>query len=195
MTLNFRYGIMHQDIAPRNIVIGQENRLRIFDFNYSIMIGEHYTPDRDDVKGVIFTLYEIITLDEHYREVPHEQQDADAVLQLRQWTKHPEVHLDSDVEAFRDVLDVWVQKRRGMEYKLAKSWIRWPFIREPPPAKVPSFGPDGEITKIETKPSPVRARRHLVRMGERFWNWERPASYRMAESLGNGGKPSLPGED
>jgi hypothetical protein len=57
---------MHQDIAPRNLLIDEEDNLRTFDFNYSIMIDKHYTPDRDDIKGVIFTLYEIITLDGHY---------------------------------------------------------------------------------------------------------------------------------
>lgn len=81
--LNYRYGIMHQDVAARNLLIDENNNIRIFDFDYSIMIGEHYTPDRDDIKGVIFTLYEIITLDEHFREVPHEEQDAEAVLGMK----------------------------------------------------------------------------------------------------------------
>ena len=63
------------------------------------MIKEHYTPDRDDLKGVIFTLYEIITLDENHREVPHAQQGAEALLQL-DWVKHPDVKLDNNVQAF-----------------------------------------------------------------------------------------------
>jgi hypothetical protein len=81
--LNYRYGMMHQDIAARNLVIDGNDNLRIFDFNYAIMIDKHYTPDRDDLKGVIFTLYEIITLDEHFREIPHDQQDAEAVLKMK----------------------------------------------------------------------------------------------------------------
>ncbi|KAK4238996.1 protein kinase [Achaetomium macrosporum] len=133
-----------------------QDNLRIFDFNYFIMIGEHYTPHRDDVKGVIFTLYEIITLDEHFREVPHEQQDADAVQQL-QWTKHPEVQLDTLASHARA-----------------------------PPASVPRFGPGGEIAEIETKPSVIRVRNHLLRMGEPFWNWERPARSQMVETHANG---------
>ncbi|KHO10767.1 hypothetical protein MAA_11613 [Metarhizium robertsii ARSEF 23] len=113
--LNYQYGIMHQDIAPRNIVIDEEeDNLRIFDFNYSIMIDKHYTPHRDDIKGVIFTLYEIITLDEHFRELPHEQQNAEALLQM-EWLKHPKVKLDSDVQAFRSALDVGhKQKEQGV---------------------------------------------------------------------------------
>ncbi|KAM3532235.1 hypothetical protein NHJ13051_000221 [Beauveria bassiana] len=53
---------MHQDIAARNLLIDEKENLRIFDFDFSIMLHEHYTPERDDMKGVIFTLYEIITL-------------------------------------------------------------------------------------------------------------------------------------
>lgn len=80
--LNFTYGMMHQNIAARNLVIDEDDDLRIFDFNYSIMIDKHYTPDRDDLKGVIFTLFETITLDEHYRDVPHTRQDGEALLKL-----------------------------------------------------------------------------------------------------------------
>lgn len=40
-----------------------------FDFNYSRRISNiGYSKTRDDVKGVIFTLYEIITRDTHFRE-------------------------------------------------------------------------------------------------------------------------------
>lgn len=67
--LNYRYGIMHQDIA-RNLLIDENGNLCIFDYNFSVMIAKHYTPERDDVKGVVFTLYEIITRDESFRRVP-----------------------------------------------------------------------------------------------------------------------------
>lgn len=39
----------------------------LFDFNYCGQIdGIGYGEDRNDVKGVIFTLYEIITRDTHF---------------------------------------------------------------------------------------------------------------------------------
>ncbi|OAA40369.1 Protein kinase-like domain protein [Metarhizium rileyi] len=122
--LNYRYGIMHQDIAARNIVIN-EDVLQIFDFNYSIMIAKHYTPDGDDIKGVIFTLYELITLDEHFhfRELPHKEQDAEAPLQM-EWPKHPEVKLDSDVKGFRTVLDSWFANRKGKAVKPTDTWVQ-----------------------------------------------------------------------
>ncbi|CAK7269011.1 hypothetical protein SEPCBS119000_003351 [Sporothrix epigloea] len=82
--LNYRYGIMHQDIAARNLVIDADDNLRIFDFDFSGRVNENYDPNRVDTKGVIFTLYEVMTLDEHYRSVPHAEQDAEALL-LQQW--------------------------------------------------------------------------------------------------------------
>jgi hypothetical protein len=113
--LNYHYGMMHQDVTARNLLVDESDNLRIFDFDYSIMIGEHYTPDRDDIKGVIFTLYEIITLDEHFREVPREERDAEAVLGMK-WEKHPDVKLDADVEEFRNVLNSWVTERKAKDF-------------------------------------------------------------------------------
>lgn len=144
--LNYRYGMMHQDIAARNLVIDEHDNLRIFDFDHSIMIGEHYTPDRDDIKSVIFTLYEIITLDEGSREVPHEKQDAEAVLGMK-WEKHPEVKLDADVEEFRNVLDLWVRERKAKEFfKPTDTWVRWPWMPETPTVALPTLDRDGKLT-------------------------------------------------
>ncbi|OAQ64389.1 protein kinase-like domain [Pochonia chlamydosporia 170] len=183
--LNYQYGMMHQDIAARNIVIDEEDNLRIFDFNYSIMIDKHYTPHRDDIKGVIFTLYEIITLDEHFRELPHEEQDAEALLQM-EWQKHPEVMLDSDVTEFRSVLDAWVTNRKEKEFKPMDSWVQWPWMPKPPLGPVLKYGPNGEVTGKEMKPVQVVIRKHLVQMGEPYWEWERPASYLLGDALQKG---------
>lgn len=182
--LNYQYGIMHQDMAPRNIVIDEEeDNLGIFDFNYSIMIEKHYTPHRDDIKGVIFTLYEIITLDEHFREFPHEEQNAEALLQM-EWLKHPKVKLDSDAQAFRSALDAWVTTRKGNEFNPRDTWVQWPWMPKPPLGPVLNYGPNGEVTGKEMEPVPVLIRKDLVQMGEPYWDWERPASYRLGEALG-----------
>ncbi|KAJ3480525.1 hypothetical protein NLG97_g8053 [Lecanicillium saksenae] len=171
--LNYRYGIMHQDIAPRNLVIDAKDNLCIFDFGLSIMIDQHYTSERDDVKGVIFTLYEIITLDDHFRGVPHIQQDADAVVQLER-QKHPDAHLDSGVQEFRDVLDTWVKKRRTREFKLVDTCIQWLLMPQPPEVLSPVKGPDGAMRGKEAKSAPTLSRPELVEMNEPYFNWERP---------------------
>ncbi|KAK3896604.1 hypothetical protein C8A05DRAFT_20454 [Staphylotrichum tortipilum] len=186
--LNYQYGMMHQDIAARNLLIDEADNLRIFDLNYSVMIERDYTPARDDVKGVVFTLYEIITLDEHFRDVPHEQQDAEAVLNLVEWPRHLDVKLDADVAEFRAVLDEWVAQRRAREFfKPAETWVRWPMMPEPPLATVPTYEyhGDGGRTKTGTTTDSraVVARQDLVELGAGYWEWERPASYRLKDAL------------
>ncbi|PQK13755.1 hypothetical protein BB8028_0004g06860 [Beauveria bassiana] len=162
--LNYRHGIMHQDIAaPR-----------------SIMIKEHYTPERDDIKGVIFTLYEIITLDEHFRDVPHIEQDAEALLRL-EWKKHPDVKLDADVHVFRKVLNAWIDKRRTREFELVETFVQWPWMPPEPAAPVAVRGLDGTVEGKEMKSTPVLSRSDLIKLNEPYLTWERPTSYQFKD--------------
>jgi serine/threonine protein kinase len=186
--LNCRYGVMHQDIAPRNILIDERDNLRILDFDDAIMIGKDYTPDLDDAKGVVFTLYEIITLDEHFRELPHKQQDPEVVLTMETWAKHPDVKLDADVAEFRAVLGEWVAQRKAREFfQPTETWVRWTEMPEPPVVTVPTYeyhkGGGKTITGTKTGPRDVVTRQQLVDLGAEYWDWERPASYKLREAL------------
>ncbi|PNP61628.1 hypothetical protein FNYG_13615 [Fusarium nygamai] len=95
--LNLEYGIAHQDIAPRNLLIDEpKDSIMLFDFNFAARIncpspgeGESYVEDRNDVKGVVFTTYEIITQDDSLRSMPHEDQNLENLGS--KWTKHSEV--------------------------------------------------------------------------------------------------------
>ncbi|WQF82555.1 Putative tyrosine-protein kinase, active [Colletotrichum destructivum] len=111
--LNLKHGIMHQDIAPRNLLVDPStDNILVFDFSYSGRIGGiGHISKRDDVKGVIFITYEIITLDKHFREVPYDQQDPTEIQALAAWHKHPDVHLDHHVSEYRSVLNHWVKGR------------------------------------------------------------------------------------
>lgn len=91
--LNLKYGIQHQDIAPRNLLVDEEaDKLLLFDFNFAVRIGypsqeedhEQYSVHRDDVKGVLFTVYEIVTRDTHFRKVPHHEQCSSEILSMEQ---------------------------------------------------------------------------------------------------------------
>lgn len=91
--LNLKYGIQHQDIAPRNLLVDEEtDKLLLFDFNFAARIGyryqeednEQYSVHRGDVKGVVFTIYEIVTRDMHYREIPHHEQNYTKILSMEQ---------------------------------------------------------------------------------------------------------------
>ncbi|KAM0228216.1 hypothetical protein ACHAPO_010864, partial [Fusarium lateritium] len=73
--LNLVYGISHQDIAPRNLVVNETTDcIMLFDFNFAARInhppeeGEAYVKARNDVKGVIFTAFKIITRNDSVRD-------------------------------------------------------------------------------------------------------------------------------
>ncbi|CAK7269007.1 hypothetical protein SEPCBS119000_003349 [Sporothrix epigloea] len=195
--LNYRYGIMHQDIAARNLVVDEKDNLRIFDFNFSSRISVYYDPHRDDMKGVIFTLYEIITLDEQYLQVPHAERDTAALL-LQNWEKHPDVKLDSEVHEFRKVLNDWLKKRKMREFKKVDTWLQWPLMPDPPAAPSLTCGLDGKVTGREMRPQVVLMRQLLTQLEEPYLNWERLASYRLKNLLkkqGNQNEIDMPPTD
>ena len=75
--LNLNLGIAHQDVSPRNLVIDDDENdsLMIFDFNFSSRIGTPaYKEACNDVKGVLFTIYELITRDDTLRAVRYDEQ-------------------------------------------------------------------------------------------------------------------------
>jgi hypothetical protein len=113
----------------------------LFDFNVSARInapfdprleGTNFDEHRNDVKGVIFTLYEIITRDQHFRNVEPSMQNVFSVLNI-DWVKHPDIRLDKPLGTYRDVLNAWVQRRKENENITDKSsFINWPDLPKPP---------------------------------------------------------------
>ncbi|KAB8264377.1 kinase-like domain-containing protein [Aspergillus pseudonomiae] len=70
--LNLELGIMHQDIAPRNFLIDPDtNNILLFDFDWAACGKRRLLEGRDDVTGVVFTLYELITNDAQFTSIPH----------------------------------------------------------------------------------------------------------------------------
>lgn len=143
--LNLKYGIEHQDVAPRNLLVdGDADNLLLFDFNYSGPVGAKPRPNgglryeevRNDVKGVIFTLYEIITQDAHFRRKQHAQQNSDDVFNMETWIQHPDVNLDHPVADYRTMLNTWVEARtKGPKvtfYTEAPEHFEWPDLGQPP---------------------------------------------------------------
>lgn len=143
--LNLKYGVEHQDVAPRNLLVDEDaDNLLLFDFNYSGPVGGEPRPNgglryeevRNDVKGVIFTLYEIITQDVHFRRAQHAEQNSDDVFNMEAWTQHPDVNLDHTVAEYRAMLNGWVEARaRGpkiTKYTEAPEYIEWPDLGQPP---------------------------------------------------------------
>ncbi|UZP40195.1 hypothetical protein NXS19_008011 [Fusarium pseudograminearum] len=178
--LNLVYGISHQDIAPRNLLVDEvTDSIMLFDFNFAARInhppeeGEAYDEARNDVKGVIFTIFEIITQDDSIRSMPHEDQNVDA-LGL-DWAKHPDVTLDHPVESYQTLLQEW-QKRRAEHVHQAKDArsIDWPSMPKPPQKSYRATTVNGE--SFDTMVDNVFERRQSMwARGERGVSWERPA--------------------
>ena len=140
--LNLKYGIAHQDIAPRNLLVNPKtDTLMLFDFDYSSRIGgTGYWTERDDVKDAIFTLYEIITRDMQFRNVSFDQQNPADVQGLDEWVQHSDVKLDHPVSEYHSILNEWVRTRReGRQiamYTEAPECIDWPDFPKPPPKEL-----------------------------------------------------------
>lgn len=187
--LNLRYGISHQDIAPRNLVVDEStDSIMLLDFNFAARInhpsaedgdGEWHDENRNDVKGVIFTMYEIITGDDSFRDAPHEEQSIDS-LPL-EWIKHREVQLDRPVVEYRRTLQEWRDRRAsGSWLGDAPKAINWPPRPKPPRVSVPMTDVHGSPVSITM--DQWYERRQAIKRGGKVLNWERPPQ----EVLGDG---------
>lgn len=175
--LNLNLGIAHQDIAPRNLLIDEEaDSIKMFDFNFSVRIGEPgYAESRNDIKGIIFTIYEIITRDETLRAVRHEKQNV-LEIEQKEWVQHPDVRLDHPVSEFRKVLREWSEKRRrGKQittYTEAPNFIDWPDTPQPPLSGTFVYYDGKPATKLLMLWSTERKK--LLEQGKTVLNWQRP---------------------
>ncbi|CAG9988337.1 unnamed protein product [Clonostachys byssicola] len=177
--LNLKYGVAHQDVAPRNLVIDEaSDSLMIFDFNFSARIGRAgYCEARNDVKGVIFTMYEIITRNDRHRRVHHKEQDV-SVIEAEEWVKHPDVLLDHPVSEFRAVLAAWSEKRRAgtqiTKNTEATDPLEWPPLPDPPLTEMKYQNSGHEYTRM-IKICWWR-RNELLEKGQAVLNWQRSPS-------------------
>ncbi|KAK2591292.1 hypothetical protein QQS21_011010 [Conoideocrella luteorostrata] len=177
--LNLSLGVAHQDVSPRNILIDEStDMIMLFDFNFSARIGRPgYSEPRNDVKGVVFTMYEVITRDKARREMRHEDQDVSAVEQMV-WAKHPDVWLDHSVSEFRNVLHEWCERRRNRAQitmnTQAPNFLDWPPLPDPPLTEVTiNRGTELEPLKDMQKRYDWR-RTKLLQQGKTVLNWQRP---------------------
>ncbi|KAI3391221.1 hypothetical protein diail_7752 [Diaporthe ilicicola] len=195
--LNYKYGIQHQDIAPRNLVVDEAtDNIMLFDFNFSARIGAPargmgmgigFFEDRDDIKGVIFTLYEIITRDDHFRSVPHRDQDASGVLNMENWVKHSDTRLDEPVATYRAELNAWVLRRKERGnlkiFTDASDYVDWPDL--PEPIRRMPYQDDGADSELEpeTYPSWAINRQNAKDKNIEVIEWQRPAQKMIKEGM------------
>ena len=180
--LNLNLGVAHQDVAPRNIVIHEAtDSLKLFDFNFSARIGRPgYSEARNDIKGVFFTMHEIITRNNDLRSVRHEDQDVSAIEQ-EDWVKHPDVLLDQPVSVFQQVLKEWCEKRRAGKqitaHTDAPNFLDWPPVPDPPLSEVETHYADGTVKEL--KKLYCWKRNEFLEKGKTVLNWQRPPQRSM----------------
>lgn len=190
--LNLELGVIHGDVCLHNLLVDPESgELRLFDFNLASKLGwegdaQHrrafaYEPARNDVKSAIFTLYEAITRDMHFREENYpESLDASMVAGIERWEKHADVRLDADVAEYRRVLERWVTARERADAEVTH-WTRvsrpitWPPLPELP--LVPWVG------SMMRRSSQMR--QEMVRRGADFLRWQRPPSCELPPPEGS----------
>lgn len=199
--LNLNLGVAHQDVAPRNLLINDvTDSLMIFDFNFSARIGQPgHLEARNDIKGVLFTMYEIITRNDDLRAVRHEEQDV-SIIEQQEWVKHPDVLIDHPVSEFRKVLTEWCEKRRKGEaltmHTDAPNFLDWPPFPDPPLSELKILLADG-TTETEMCKRYDWKRNELREEGKPFLDWQRPSQKVLDQAIlseigseGNESKPS-----
>jgi serine/threonine protein kinase len=184
--LNLRHGIAHQDIAPRNLLVDDSiDSIKLFDFNHASRIskvprpeGEFHDIHRNDVKGVLFTAYELITQDYSLRRVSHEKQNLDDLN--TEWIKHLDTKLDYPVRVYQQLLREWREWRElraGNPHDGhigdAPEAIDWPPRPNPPErTKVVQDANGRSITQTMKVFSEWRWQ--VLEKGGKVLTWERP---------------------
>ncbi|KAL4791602.1 hypothetical protein BDV19DRAFT_291933 [Aspergillus venezuelensis] len=185
--LNLEMGIMHQDIAPRNLLIDSDTKkLLLFDFDRAAIGKKRLYDGRDDVAGVAFTMYELITGDTQFASIPHWERTIDLVQSLSEWPCNRQ--LDADVSEFRKFLNGWIAKRRTdgaldmQRYLNAPERDRfiWPDLPTAPDLDVPfKSGENADGEPIWR--TGARYRRDALKTGQYCFRWERPPQSRLLE--------------
>ncbi|KEY72987.1 hypothetical protein S7711_04655 [Stachybotrys chartarum IBT 7711] len=186
--LNLRFSIAHQDIDPRNLLLDEStDSVRLFDFNFAARINKSpmdgaqgYREARNDIKGVIFTVYEIITRDNSLRSVSHEEQRLWDLE--KEWTKHPDVKLDHAVKDYQLALQEWQTRREAAPgaaaLREAPEAIDWPQRPKPPPKVISAKDFQGNPTSF-TVEGWYENRQDIWSRGGQVLNWERPPQSRV----------------
>ncbi|OBT58846.1 hypothetical protein VE04_00847 [Pseudogymnoascus sp. 24MN13] len=174
--LHFKFGICHQDIAGRNIVVDPvTEKIRLFDFEFAAKIGSPgVIKYRNDIDHVIFTIYEILTLDDQFRNIAFWDQDVKAVEEMAEWdVKIPIEAGNGGIKEIRSFLAEWAAGRRSKEQNgpvNAPSQLDWPGF--PPQTPVPYTSSDG----IYNAGVGVRMVKNARIAGQHVVPWGRPST-------------------
>jgi hypothetical protein len=160
------------------------DNIQLFDFGLGAKLGWEgdeennlefqYDADRDDVKFVIFTTYELITREFNFRqEFYPEELDASEIMEQDGWEQHPDSKLDSPVDEYRHLLAKWFKRRADDNidhFTKASQPLEWP------PLYVDDPFLNADRTPLKRK---GRLREVMVSLGKDFLRWQRPPTSSM----------------
>lgn len=178
--VNFGLGIVHQDIAMRNLLLDETtDSIVLFDWDFAAPIG--YSPTtheegsrcvspRIDVWKVLETMYSFITGDSK------PMTDANSLGQP--WPQRADVLLDAEPQDFKVVLKKWIEHLMLFHHQIqtqseATRPFSWKTFPKPPKRK----NPNTDIVTVDWAwdyPSIL-----LAGLGEPVIDWLRPASFQM----------------
>lgn len=191
--LNLKYGIIHQDIAPRNLLIDSAtDSLCLIDFNVSTEIGsELERRPRNDIDGAIYSLYEVLTKDLHFRStVHHDHWHVEDVTTMEEWPLRVKLEPGLDVQTLRSMVMDWAKKRRETSPSLSTQ-IQKPLGIPPlPPPRINGVESEGAVWGWHT----TLMYRRTAASGERIVRWERPPTKKLRESKQRSHSPILTSE-
>jgi hypothetical protein len=183
---------MHQDIAPRNLLIDSyTQKIVLFDFDRAVFGNKQLYDDRDDVTSVVFTLYELITNDQSFSDIPDSFRNL--ILKSRYGARYLRMDWESRARLrgvkIPQISNEWVITRRSdgdiERYFNTPHRFAWPDLPAAPDYSIPfEMG-----TTWDGKPSWVtghRSRCTAMKMGQCYFHWERPPQCQSLIEVGHG---------
>ena len=182
--LNLSYGIDHQDIAPRNLFVDPStDKLVVIDFGLAAYIGsEHEYRHRNDVNGVIYTLYEILTHDNHFRDCVHpDNYHIEDVTSMEEWPLQIDLEPGLGVQILRSMVMKWAEIRRqnGPPRDLIHNTFTIPKMLEPRWSKMTT---DEEVPLVVEESSIFQS----ISTGEKGVRWERTPKSKLCNQKQGG---------
>ncbi|KAK0750732.1 hypothetical protein B0T18DRAFT_425493 [Schizothecium vesticola] len=114
--LNLQHAVCHGDIAPRNVLFNRkDDEVYLIDFHLAAPM-DRAVPERNDVKGVVLTVFEILTRDPRCDHGDLSRLNEDELVGVGRpaWVLDPMVSLDGNVtvdEIYAEVTG-WASWRR-----------------------------------------------------------------------------------
>ncbi|KAM5473418.1 hypothetical protein MauCBS54593_002213 [Microsporum audouinii] len=179
--LNLRYGILHLDLAPRNIVIDPSTKgLKLFNFNKVANVGElRMTTTAWDIDSVIFTVYAALTKDDQFVGTQIVERDVSQVEKMEEWKLQIPLEDGIDILAYKKYLSEWAAIRRTT--KTIKH-----FSEATEPISLSGYIPPTPVTVHDEVngdyQTTIRPRKDAEKAGDYVTRWERPAQHELKAS-------------